>query len=88
MSTHPRTAAAIAVGVVVAVLLGYFGLVVFVLATIGIPLGADPKPLTATQYGILLILAGGVLPSVGELQHASRVSRAVCQFGEYARYWR
>ena len=59
MNTHLRTAAAIAIGVLVAVLLAYLGLIVFILATIGIPLGADPEPLTATQYGILLLLAGG-----------------------------
>lgn len=73
MSPHLRTAAAIAVGVFVAVLLGYLGLVVFVLATIGIPLGADPKPLTATQYGILLVLAGGAAAFGGRT--ATRVAR-------------
>lgn len=73
MSTHLRTAAAIAAGVLVAVLLGYLGLVVFVLATIGIPLGAGPKPLTATQYGILLVLAGGAAALGGRT--ATRVAR-------------
>ena len=73
MSTHLRTAAAIAVGVFVAVLLAYLGTVVFVLATIGIPLGADPEPLTATQYGILLLLAGGAAALGGRT--ATRVAR-------------
>lgn len=53
-----RTAAAIALGVLVAMLLGYLALLVFVLTTIGLPLGADPEPLTAAEYGILLLLAG------------------------------
>src|SRR5688572_10072722 len=73
MSSHMRTAAAIALGVVVAVLLVYLGLGVFVLATIGIPLGADPKPLTGSQYGILLVVAGGAAAVGGRT--AARVAR-------------
>lgn len=52
-----RTAVAISLGVLVAVLLGYLALVVFVLSRVGLPLGADPKPLTGVDYGILLLLA-------------------------------
>ena len=59
MSTHLRTAAAVAVGAFAALLLGYLAVVIFVLATIGIPLGAQPEPLTAIQYAVLLVLAGG-----------------------------
>lgn len=71
--THLRAIAAIAVGVSVAVLLTYLGVVVFVLATVGIPLGADPEPLTAFQYGILLVLAGGAAACGGRT--AARVGR-------------
>ena len=73
MTTHQRTAAAIAAGVLVAVLLGYLGLVVFVLATIGIPLGAQPEPLTAIEYGILLGLTGGAAAVGGRA--AARIAR-------------
>ena len=59
MTTHLRTAAAVAVGAFAALLLGYLAVVIFVLATIGIPLGAQPEPLTAIQYAVLLVLAGG-----------------------------
>jgi hypothetical protein len=72
MTTHLRTAGAIAVGVFVALLLGYLGLVVFVLATIGIPLGAQPKPLTGSQYAVLLVLAG-VAAAIGA-RAAARVA--------------
>jgi hypothetical protein len=81
MSTHLRTAAAIAAGVFVAILLGYLGLVVFVLATIGIRLGADPKPVRATQYGILLALAGGAAAFGGRT--ATRVAGVVGRSSGY-----
>jgi len=73
MTAHQRTAAAVAVGVFVAVLLGYFALVVFVLATIGIPLGAQPEPLAGIEYAVLLVLAGGAAAVGGRA--AARVAR-------------
>jgi hypothetical protein len=73
MTAHQRTAAAVAVGVFVAVLLGYFALVVFVLATIGIPLGAQPEPLASIEYAVLLVLAGGAAAVGGRA--AARVAR-------------
>lgn len=68
-----RTAAAIALGVLVAVLLGYLALLVFLLTTIGLPLGADPEPLTAVEYGVLLLLAGVAAAAGGRT--ATRVAR-------------
>jgi hypothetical protein len=73
MTTHLRTAAAVTVGVFVALLLGYLGLVVFLLATIGIPLGAQPEPLTASGYAVLLVLAGGAATVGGRA--AARIAR-------------
>ena len=73
MTTHARTAAAVAVGVLVAVLLAYLALVVFVLATIGIPLGAQPETLTASEYAVLLVLAGGAAALGGRA--AARIAR-------------
>lgn len=64
LTTYLRTASAIAAGVSAAVLLGYLGLVVFVLATIGIPLGAQPTALTRRESAVLLVLAG-VAAAVG-----------------------
>lgn len=60
-----RTAAALAVGVGVTLLLAYVATVAFVLATIGIPLGAQPSPLTTTQYAVLLALAGAAATAGG-----------------------
>jgi hypothetical protein len=68
-TTHLRTAAAVAVGAFAAVLLGYLAVVIFVLATIGIPLGARPEPLRVIQYAVLIVLAGG----------ATAVGRASCR---------
>lgn len=73
MTTHARTAAAVAVGVLVAVLLAYLALVVFVLATIGIPLGAQPATLTGSEYAVLLVLAGGAAAVGGRA--AARIAR-------------
>jgi hypothetical protein len=53
--------------------LGYFALVVFVLATIGIPLGAQPEPLAGIEYAVLLVLAGGAAAVGGRA--AARVAR-------------
>lgn len=52
-----RTILAIAAGVVVAVLLWYLGLVVVLLVTIGIPLGAQPRPSTPGELAVMLVLA-------------------------------
>jgi hypothetical protein len=57
MIRHLRTVLAIAVGVVVAGMLWYGGLVVVVLVTIGIPLGSQPRPVTPTEYAVMLVLA-------------------------------
>ena len=60
-----RTVIGVVAGLVVTVLLAYLGLVIFLFSTVGIPLGAAPEPLTATQYAVLLAvfcgaaLAGG-----------------------------
>ncbi len=54
--------------------LWYLGLGVFVLATIGIPLGAQSKPLTATESLILLLLAGAAAVVGG--RSAARIARA------------
>jgi len=54
-----RIAVAIAAGVLVSLLLGYAVAIVFVLATVGIPLGAESEPLTATDAAVLLLFAGG-----------------------------
>lgn len=58
MTSPLRVALAISVGAVVTAALAYAGVVVVVLATLGIPLGAQPRPLTAGEYGILLAVAG------------------------------
>jgi hypothetical protein len=60
-----RTSVAIATGVLVTLLVGYLGVIVFVLATIGLPLGAESKPLTATDAAVLLLLAGGAAAAGG-----------------------
>lgn len=73
MTTHARTAAAVAVGVLVAVLLAYLALVVFVLATIGIPLGSQPATLTGSEYAVLLVLAGSAAAVGGRA--AARIAR-------------
>jgi hypothetical protein len=52
-----RFVAAAAVGVTLAVLLAYFAAVAVVLATIGIPLGAQSRDLTPTGYAVLLLAA-------------------------------
>lgn len=48
---------AIMAGVLVAILLSYAVLIVFVLTTVGIPLGAESRPLTSTDSAILLVAA-------------------------------
>ena len=65
-----RLALAVIVGVVVAVLLSYAVLIVFLLTTIGIPLGAESRPLTATDSAILLV-AAAVAAAVGARTSAS-----------------
>ena len=59
MAIHLRTLLAIVAGVVTAAIVEYVGMVVFVLATIGIPLGSQPRPLTPGEYAVLLVLAAG-----------------------------
>lgn len=73
MRTPLRTAAAMAAGVLVAAVLAYLGLAVFVLATIGLPLGASPAPLRAPQYAMLLALAASAAAVGGRT--ARRVAR-------------
>lgn len=55
--TQLRLALAITAGVIVTILLSYVALIVFVLITVGIPLGAESRPLTATGASTLLVVA-------------------------------
>lgn len=71
--TMLRAAGALAVGVGLAVVLAYAATVAFVLATIGIPLGAQPSALTTVQHAVLLAL-GGAAAAAGGLA-AARISR-------------
>ena len=60
-------ASAIAVGFFVAVVLAYVGVVVFVLASRGIPLGTQPVPLNGREYAVLLLLAGAAATTGGRV---------------------
>jgi hypothetical protein len=68
-----RLSLAVITGVVVAVLLSYVVLIVFVLTTIGIPLGAESRPLTATESALLLAAAAAAA-AVGA-RTAARIAR-------------
>jgi hypothetical protein len=67
-----RIILAIATGVVLACLLWYVGVVVLMLATVGIPLGSEPRPLTATQFFLLLAFAAGAAAIGGRV--AARIA--------------
>lgn len=71
--TMLRAAGALAAGVGLSVVLAYAATVAFVLATIGIPLGAQPSPLTTVQHAVLLAL-GAAAAAAGGLA-AARISR-------------
>lgn len=68
-----RAAGALAAGVGLTLVLAYAATVAVVLAVIGIPLGAQPSPLTAVQHAVLLAL-GGAAAAAGGLV-AARISR-------------
>ena len=68
-----RAAGALAAGVGLTLVLAYAATVAFVLAAIGIPLGAQPSPLTTVQHAVLLAL-GGAAAAAGGLV-AARISR-------------
>ena len=68
-----RAAGALAVGVGLTVILAYAATVAFVLATIGIPLGAQPSPLTTVQHAVLLAVSGAAAAVGGRA--AARISR-------------
>jgi hypothetical protein len=82
LTTHFRTVIAAIVGVLSAVLLWYFGLVIFVLTTIGIPLGSASRPQTATESLILLMLAAAAAAVGG--RSAARIARAQRQASVWA----
>ena len=62
-----------AAGVIVAILLSYLALLVFMLATVGIPLGAESRPLTVTQSVTLLV--GAVVASAVGARTSARIAR-------------
>jgi hypothetical protein len=72
-ATMLRAAGALVVGVGVTVVLAYAATVAFVLASIGIPLGSQPSPLTTVQYAVLLALGGAAAAAGGAA--AARISR-------------
>jgi hypothetical protein len=82
VTTHLRTVIAAIVGVLSAVLLWYFGLVIFVLTTIGIPLGSESRPQTPTESLILLLLAGAAAAVGGRI--AARIAGARRQAAVWA----
>lgn len=53
-----RAGLAVLVGAAVSLGLALGGAIVVLLVAIGIPLGATPRPLTAGEYGALLLTAG------------------------------
>ena len=71
--TQLRLALAIIAGVVVTILLSYIALIVLVLITVGIPLGAESRPLTATGASILLVVAAAA-SAIGA-RTAARIAR-------------
>jgi hypothetical protein len=73
MTRHMYTFLGIAVGAALALLLAYLGMVVFVLVTIGIPLGSQPRPMTAAEYVVLLGIGIGAAALGGHA--AARVAR-------------
>lgn len=52
-----RPVTAVAAGITVAVVVFYVMLIAFVLVTLGIPLGSQPRPLTPLENAVLLVLA-------------------------------
>jgi hypothetical protein len=52
-----RPVSAVVAGITVAVILYYIALIVFVLVTLGIPLGSQPRALTPLDNVVLLTLA-------------------------------
>ena len=58
---------------VVAALLWYLGLIVVLLVTIGIPLGAQPRPSTPGELAVMLVLA--VCAAAGGGRTAARIDR-------------
>jgi hypothetical protein len=68
-----RLAIAVVAGVVVAILLSYAAAIVFVLATVGIPLGAESRPLTTAGSAILLLAAAAA--GAAGAHTATRVAR-------------
>lgn len=73
LSTYVRLAAAVVAGVLVAIVLSYVALIVVVLATIGIPLGAESRPLTVNQSAMLLTAA--VVASAVGARTSARIAR-------------
>jgi len=69
-----RVALAIVVGVLVGAIVAQLGAIVFLLATVGIPLGAQPRELVAYEYVILLAI--GACAAAGGAQAAVRIARA------------
>jgi hypothetical protein len=68
-----RVALAVVTGVIVAILLSYAVLIVFVLTTVGIPLGAEPRPLSTGGSAILLLAAAAA--AAAGAHTATRIAR-------------
>lgn len=69
-----RIAGAIAAGAIVALLLAYAGAVLVMLATVGMPLGAQPRATPPAEYAVLLGVAA--LAAAAGARVAARIARS------------